>query len=191
MATAATGALKAPHGPSLQLLTRLHHSTGSGDHRRAASPWICLVMPHATAQIGRQRQGHASGQEGGVSIAVGSRSRLEQSPQPPRSPQRGWPQRWRSEPARRRVKCRDIDTSSGRPRVDERSRDGRPAAGGRHRARSGAACWPGRPAWSRFPPVRRREHAAEADGLQTMGSNHRLRKQKPIVQILPPASLVC
>ena len=110
MATAATGALESSHGPPLQLLTRLHHSTGSGDHRRAASPWICLVMPHATAQIGRQRQGHAGGQEAGVSIAVGSCSRLEQSPQPPRSPQRGWPQRWRSEPARRRVKCRAIDT---------------------------------------------------------------------------------
>ena len=74
-------------------------------------------------------------------IAVGPCSRLEQSPQPPRSPQRGWPQRWRSEPARRRVNCRAIDISSGSPRVEQRSRDSRPAVGGRRRARSGAACW--------------------------------------------------
>ena len=75
-------------------------------------------------------------------------SQLDQPPLPLRCPRCGWLTAARSEPARCRVKCRAIDTSSDRPRAEERSRAGRPAAGGRHRVRSGAARWPERPAWA-------------------------------------------
>ena len=144
--TAAIGAQEASHRPPIQLLTRLHHSTGCGDHRRPRHHGLLsdaardCVKRSMTSGPCRRRRGqhdeyhHRLIQPAGAAAAAASQ------------PTARLTNRWRSEPARRRVKCRAIYTSSGRPRVDERSRDGRPAASGRHRARSGAAWWPQRAA---------------------------------------------
>ena len=148
MATAATGALVTSHGPPLQLLTRLHHlnSLERSLPHRIAMDLLDSAAQDCAKRSSRPRPCRQPRAEGAVpSISC---SQLDQPPLPLRCPRCGWLTAARSEPARCRVKCRAIDTSSDRPRAEERSRAGRPAAGGRHRVRSGAARWPERPAWA-------------------------------------------